>query len=250
LAWFGFLFLDSEPKVSLEASSASPGNLAGRNSATGNVANVNRAVLFSGEDSYIEVPSITKSPGDAVTIEIIARLDGQRTSNAVCWLGENWMALYHTGFWGIARKQGSESLFAVSRDNDQDLQGRWRHIAGTWDGQQLAVFVDGIAVPSNSINFELGDTEPGMFIGGADPNRLPVGQNIRFFVGAIDAVRITERVLYPKGKSFAPPTQLTPVPDTLALYQFDEEPGRKIYRDSSGNGHHGHAHRVANITVE
>ena len=209
---------------------------------------VNRAVSFNGRNSYIEVPSILHGPQDEVTIEIIVRLDETRTANAVSWLGEHWMAVFQNQYWGVCRKQGSNSLFAVCRSERADVSQAFHHVAGTWDGMQLRLFVDGHNVPVGSIPFDLGETQPGLFIGGVDPNRLPSGQNMRFFTGAIDALRISEAVLYKEGQSFRAPTRLEKRPKTLVLMQFNEPVGASEFRDESGNGHHGRGHHTVSIT--
>ena len=214
------------------------------------VYSVNRALEFDGQNSYVEVPTVNRGPGDAVTIEIIARVDGPGTANPVSWLGENWMALFHSNQWGIGRKQGGRSLFSIAHNDSADQLGRWRHIVGSWDGSRLHLFLDGQYVRQGPMEYELLDTLPGMFIGGADPNRLPGGQNQRFFHGAIDAVRIVDRVVYPAGESFSPPSELKLVPDTYLLLQFNDRPGSKMAKDESNNSHTAVIHDANSIEME
>lgn len=198
----------------------------------------NRALVFSG-DSYVHVPSIERGPGDAVTLEVIARIDQVQLSNPLSWLGGQWMALFHNGSWGISRLERGQSLFSVVDEPSDDVGGQWQHIAGTWDGTQLRIYVDGRLLRQAQIEFDLPQTEPGLFVGGVDPGRLPQGQNRRFFQGAIDAVRVTDRVLYEGERDFVPPSRLEPVEGTLVLFQFDEAPGERVFRDASGNGNDG-----------
>ena len=212
----------------------------------------NRALVFDGQASYVLVPSIGRGPGDRVTLEVIARVDRQRTANAISWTGGNWMALFHNGQWGVGRLQGGQSMFCRPREESgqESYLGRWQHIAGTWDGSDLRIFVDGQPMSPGPMSFELGQTDAGLCIGGTDPGRLPAGQSDRFFQGAIDAVRIVDRVVYAADESFTPPERLGRVNDTLVLFQFDEPPNAESLRDDSGNNHTGEPHFVQTIVVE
>ncbi len=209
----------------------------------------NRALVFRG-NGYVHVPSIDFGPGDQVTLEMFARLDRVHVANPVCWLGPNWMTLFHNGQWGVGRLQQGRSLFAVSNEPTRDLSGSWQHIAGTWDGENLRLFVDGKFVRQSPIRFQLSETEPGLFVGGVDPTRLPRGENDRFFIGAIDAVRISQEVVYPDETRFTPPSSLDKTDATLVLLQFDDEPGSDLFRDSSGNGHDGIGRNTESISVD
>ena len=203
-----------------------------------NASQANRGVRFSGQDSYLSVPSIKRGPGNVVTLELITRREGSNGAmNPLCWLGDDWTTIYHSGQWGIGRFEKGESLFAACPSHIESPVNQWEHVAGTWDGEELSLFIDGQPIEPHGLNFKLEETTAGLFIGGVDPGRLPRDQSQRFYIGVIDAVRIVERVVYPPGESFTPPTRFDVVPQTLALYQFDEPAGSQSFEDSSGNGH-------------
>lgn len=211
----------------------------------------NRGVLFDGQSSYLEIPSIQRGPGEAVTLELITRLDGSNgPANPVCWLGDNWTTVFHHNGWGMGRKQNGESLFAWYSEDVNTQEGKWVHVAGTYEGNELNLFIDGQPVVSDEIYVDLEETTPGLFIGGVDPSRLQEPHHLRFYLGVIDAVRIVERVVYPAGESFEPPKRLEKVEGTLVLYQFDEPTGSDTFADSSGNDHTAKSFNAKSVLVK
>jgi hypothetical protein len=113
-------------------------------------------------------------------------------------------------------------------------RGQRVHLAGTWNGNELQLFVDGERVETKPINFRLPETSGGLYIGGVRHDLLPPDQNDRFFDGLIYEVRISEGVRF--HETFHAPQQLRSDSQTLALYQFDDGHSEKV-PDASQNGH-------------
>ncbi|OYP35757.1 protein kinase domain-containing protein [Rhodopirellula sp. MGV] len=207
----------------------------------------NQAVQFDGS-GYIEIP-MQSGPPEELTFEMIVRIDDATLCNPLCWLGGNWTTLFHNGNWGIARFEQGEPRFAVVPGEGAPVLGQWQHIAGTWDGQTLRIFVDGQPVAQQSMDFELQPTTPGLFIGGVDPQRLWQPHDQRFFTGLIDAVRISDRVLYGPDESFSPPETLTNQAGVVVLFDFDQPAENGRYVDQSGNALIGTATNVQQVAT-
>lgn len=172
---------------------------------------------FNGSSSYLAVPELRPEPDASYTIELIARADRYQTSNLVSWLGPNWMAIYmsETGELGTARQvtDGPD----VRTSGHVLAQDQWSHIAATFDGAQMQLFVNGRLVSQQTLNFEIGDTSSGLFIGGVDFRLLPLGQNQRFFPGQIYAARVSSGVRY--HAEFTAPRQLPGDKDTIVVLE-------------------------------
>jgi len=108
------------------------------------------------------------------------------------------------------------------------------HLAGTFDGQTLKLFVNGKHRQTTKLNGKFSGSGYPMTIG-ASPSPLEAGIDFAF-AGVIDGGRVSKTVRYTE--DFEPPTTLNADDDTLAVYRFDEGRGSTL-TDSSGNKHHG-----------
>lgn len=192
------------------------------------------ALRFDGESSYAEVPSLVPDPTRPVTLEAVVELERVRTSNVISWLGPDWMAIYIAGqgHWGVSRLvEGTSTLI---RSDEPATVNERVHLAGTWNGRELRLFVNGEAVPAQPMGFSLPETSGGLYIGGVRLDLLPAEQSNRFFAGLIHAVRISDGVRYTE--TFSVPDSLEPDSNTLALYHFDAGQGTQV-PDLSGHNH-------------
>lgn len=191
---------------------------------------------FNGYSSYIEIPSLTLDPTQPVTLEAVVEMRTARTSNIMSCLGRDWMALFvgGRGNWGISRRVGDQSMLIQATEPARI--GQSVHLAATWDGSNLHLFVDGERAETTTLAFELPETQGGTYIGGVRRDLLPSDQNDRFFDGIITTVRITAGIKYKA--SFPAPTQLNAETDTLALYVLDAGQGQLV-QDKSPHGHDG-----------
>ncbi len=196
----------------------------------------NYGLDFNGRSSYVAVPSLAPDPTLPVTLEVFVTPRSERTSNVVSWMGPHFMALFlnGNGNWGVSRLEGNQPLLIVATERVE--LNRNVHLAGTWDGRELALFLEGRRVDTTPIRFDLQPTTGGFFIGGVPPDLLPAGQNDRFFDGTIDAVRLSRGVRYEQ--PFPRPAQLTSDDDTLLLFNFNQGQGTSLEDESP------HRHRA------
>ena len=107
---------------------------------------------------------------------------------------------------------------------------QWRHVAATYDGSALRLFVDGALVSTLATTGDIA----------LNTNALEIGRvnaSGSYFAGAIDEARVSAVVRYTA--AFAPPTApLAADGDTRGLWRFDEGGGTRTV-DASGLGHTG-----------
>jgi hypothetical protein len=182
-------------------------------SVSGNVASLS----FNGTSDYVEVPD----PDGA------DNLDGFSALPLAAWVKTDthdspWgsriiISKYHSqqpdntiSYWLLLR--GDEVEVFVG-DQNRTIDGRirstsadipigvWTHVAGTWDGSNFKVFVNGVSVPG------VISSENGVYPTGMDDSMIPVnigaaeafasGQRSALFDGLIDEVYIFDRALSP-----------------------------------------------------
>ena len=113
---------------------------------------------------------------------------------------------------------------------------RWSHLAVTFDGRRLWLYVNGTHVSSRAVTGSILRTNDPLWIGG----NHPYGE---YFQGLIDEVRIYDRVLTP---SEVRAEMSTPVASSetslgaglVGAYAFDKGSG-SLAADASGNGNTG-----------
>jgi hypothetical protein len=105
--------------------------------------------------------------------------------------------------------------------------GRWHHIAGTYDGAFIRVYVDGAMDGSLAYTGGVGYAGDALYIG-----RRQFTPSPGYFSGSIDEVRIWSRALYAYEILNSAQTGLR------ALWHFDEAAGSTL-EDSSGYGNYG-----------
>jgi predicted phosphodiesterase len=118
--------------------------------------------------------------------------------------------------------------------------GRWQHIAGVFDGQELRAYVDGRLV-ARAAGQGARKTNAFPFYVGADPNAH--GEPVAFFQGAIDEVRVSSTARY-RGERFAPTARFAADADTALLLHCDADAGSWLCDDSPQHAHarrRGHA---------
>lgn len=112
---------------------------------------------------------------------------------------------------------------------------RWSHVALTYDGARLRLYVDGAQVSSRAITGTIRKTTDPMWIGG----NHPYGE---YFEGLIDEVRVYDRALSPSQLRAEMSTPIasaaTPPAGLVGAYAFDAGSGT-VAEDSSGSGNAG-----------
>jgi len=115
--------------------------------------------------------------------------------------------------------------------------GKWHHLAFTYDGATLQTFIDGTPTGGMSIDPPITNSSP-FLIGGDDETGSPTGS----FTGIIDEVRLSRVVRNIAGECSegcsACPHSYGVDSNTVAYWKFNEG-GGSTANDSSGNGHNG-----------
>ena len=124
--------------------------------------------------------------------------------------------------------------------------GAWTHVAVTFDGDTLRMFVDGLEVSHDRVSGIIQDSTAPLWIGG----NSPYGE---YFEGVIDELRVYNRALDPSEIVTDMNTPVEPMPrrdgaatstgriadaHLVASYAFDAGAGTEVM-DSSGHGNDG-----------
>jgi Concanavalin A-like lectin/glucanases superfamily len=120
-----------------------------------------------------------------------------------------------------------------------DPVDRWSHVAVTYDGMTLRLYVDGTRVSSRATKGTIKKTTDPLWIGG---NR-PYGE---YFQGVIDEVRVYDRALSPfdvRAEMSTPIAsgRISPAVGLVGAYAFDAGSGT-VVADASDNGNAGTIH--------
>jgi hypothetical protein len=172
---------------------------------------VGDAFSFNGSNSFVKIPKAPGlDPGAAVTVEFWMKADPENPMDACC------QGLVTTDFYGIeisagmgwrvgvnfflSTDEGAEFIH-TSDDNDGGAEvtsGEWHHIAGTYDGTELQLYVNGEpwgypAAHSGTISPML--TNSFLAIGSENGRSVCPCAETRYFHGLIDEVTIYDRAL-------------------------------------------------------
>lgn len=212
--------------------------------------NVNHALRFDAEQSYVHVPGIRRLNEGEMTLEawvrplsyhsdpkVIARLHG----SSLLQLGRssNWFfAMDGRASIPFARVLGEPAIIPRYET------GHWYHVAVVSDESTLTLFTDGNkcwTLPRNQ-TADPGNGE-GLYIGAQPDN----GVARYFFEGEIDEMRVSTVARYTD--EFAPKRRFEADDATVALFHFDEGLGTELL-DSSRNRLHGTIYRATWQHVE
>ncbi|MDD5287824.1 MAG: DUF2341 domain-containing protein [Dehalococcoidales bacterium] len=154
------------------------------------------ALSFNGTSDYVQMPDTVPNPSSQITIEAWVKIPTSATqSNG--FIFEKQKHLYDSY---VLRLTGFKAQFVL--DNDADSysyaiespaainDNQWRHIAGTYDGSVMRLYVDGILVATGAEmtgNICYDDTQP--------PRIGFHYEADTYFSGIIDEVKIYNRAL-------------------------------------------------------
>ncbi len=163
--------------------------------------------IFDGSGAIVDAAAPELDPA-AFTVEMWAYLpDAPEATNAYPWLfckgGNEWV----DGAYGLAVINGTPTArlcIGGGRENAFDLEARyenggrltmqrerWTHLAMTYDGRDLRLFVDGRPAGSMAVNRARTPRADGIALG----RRLDNSGDGYHFRGALDEVRLTARAL-------------------------------------------------------
>ena len=186
--------------------------------------------LKSDPKSFFEAPNhdvFHKELGNQMTVEAWIFVTDMAGERMVVNKEDSWEFAAIDGFFQSALNGGGG--WAWFNSAIQIKNKEWTHVAMTWDGKNVRMFVNGKeGAKSPTAGKSLNATD----------STFKVGRRVRgnavlhsIFDGLVDEVRISKTIRY-NGNYKVPQEGFEPDNDTVALYHFDEQVGRKI-RDFS-----------------
>ncbi|HDZ69172.1 MAG TPA: hypothetical protein ENH43_01990 [Phycisphaerales bacterium] len=165
---------------------------------------VNGALSFDGEEDYVDCGNPSELNPEYVTIEAWIKTSSTGSTDSI--VGKDKSSWPQQRVWGFRKRGDNEKLEFIVFKTDSDFagiddwdfatgitnisDGIWHHVAGTWDGSIIKIYVDGQEDGSKGYvgSLQQGQTN-NVFIGKMetfDPS---------YFNGLIDDVRIYDRAL-------------------------------------------------------
>jgi len=165
--------------------------------------------------------------GTAITVAAWIKTSSMSSSDTV--IGKGWAWRLNGGPGGIMRFQVSNTLpsgsMATGSTNVND--GQWHHVAGTYDGTEYNVYVDGMLDGSMKATGSIDTWDGYWFCIGAHYKKTDARDPRYFFDGLIDDVRVYDRALseaeigeisvVPKASKPSPANKATDVPREVIL---------------------------------
>ena len=131
------------------------------------------------------------------------------------------------------RRASNQKSALVAKARDRLTPGNWTHLAGVYDGAQIALYINGqIAAATNATGARL-SSDKSLYIG-ARPNgafnTFNFSHPLIFWRGAVDEVRISRTARYIR--NFIPAAKLSQDDATLLLLTLDQQFGPFIPSDA------------------
>ncbi|MEN8005732.1 MAG: LamG-like jellyroll fold domain-containing protein [Candidatus Krumholzibacteriota bacterium] len=204
-------------------------------------AGANHVLQFDGRDYLHAAGNETLDPADAITIEVWCMIPGQFWDLGNCPLIEkpftSHSAPYYQYHLGI-NSRSQEFLFDLAINGTRHLlrspldvlpYGQWVHVAGTYDGTAMRLFVDGVEVSSRAASGQIHAYDRDVMIG-------RFGNFVDGIIGSIDEVRLWEVARTPEQIQQMMCSKLDgDEAGLVACWEFDEGSGQTAF-DSSFNG--------------
>ncbi|MVN75178.1 T9SS type A sorting domain-containing protein [Hymenobacter sp. HMF4947] len=147
------------------------------------------ALAFDGSDDYVALPNTTPVPtgNSAYTLEAWIKPNAMGVEGIIGW-----------GNWGVGNQVNALRLSPTGIINywwgpdlvvtTPDLSGHWHHVAATFDGTTRTIYLDGVAVGSDTPGSHTVPSPSNLRIGCT--NGPSPGGGYEYFNGSIDEVRI------------------------------------------------------------
>ena len=191
----GLWSFDEGSEATTVADSSGNGNTGDISGATpGEAGNFGNALSFDGSGDYVEVSDSASLKPSNVTVECWVKgstIKSYQYIVAKYYVGDRASYGLYTGSSGGLFFYVSDGGYSLSNDAGTGVwNDEWHHIAGTYDGLTLKLYVDGN---------EVGTGKPVTKIIGYNTNNLFVGSygTGYYFTGTIDEVRIWNTALTP-----------------------------------------------------
>ena len=149
------------------------------------------ALRFDEADEYVLVPHAEAlNFTDAVTFSLFFNPDGDLTSRRLIVKNNSIFVIFDFGVsTSIDFLVKPNNDFAESTTTEWEI-GTWYHFAGTFDGDTLRVYVDGVLEGESEIGIPIAGSDLDLWIGADD-----FGRPTDAFPGLIDEVRLYDRAL-------------------------------------------------------
>lgn len=211
----------------------------------------NRVLLLDGKTGYVQVRDSESlhSLKEEITIECWFKADSLCSGDGIVnSIVRKNISAGEENFFLRFRKYKDEPLLEVSPGGELGTlpatcvfePGKWYHVAGTYDGKVIQVFVNGMLFETDQITGPLDIDASDLYIGKGDPE-FSAGE---YFHGAVDEIRIWNVVRSPEQIHSAMNAPLTGQEKGLVAYwNFDDGTAR----DVSSHGNNGNLHGEARI---
>ena len=226
------------------ADSSGNGNKGALENATWAAGKFGSALSFNGSSSRVTIPdSASLDLTKALTLEAWVKPTSAAGWGSVVFKERTSGMLYSL----YASNAGNRPVGQVFLGSERSAQGAsavplntWTHLATTWDGSTLRLYVNGVQTGSTAVAGTLGTSTGPLRIGGN-------GIWKEFFKGLIDDVRVYDHALSATAitsdmqhpvTAATSQSQTTVSADLVAAYNFDEPSGETV-RDASGLGNDG-----------
>ena len=191
------------------------------------------AIACNGQRQYIQVAAASAlAPTNALTIEGWFRFDALTVRDPQQAL----ISLAEQGGYALrinptqrqiifsVYPQGGNAYVEATAPISQITTTRWHHLAGTFNGTNVTLWIDGKKADEKPLVGQIGyrfTTVPLLF--GAEAGQNAVAMQALSFRGQIAEVRVSNAALY--SADFTPSCQLSQETSTLGLWRLDEGAG-------------------------
>ncbi len=212
---------------------------------------VNRALNLDGQTGYVQVADSESlhSFTNAITIEVLFKALSFYPDNGnvnsiirknVSANAENFFLRFRTVDGKPAVEMTPGSHIGMLRAPYEFATGKWYHLAGTYDGGAISVFVNGVRINSTRSSGQMYSDKSELFIGKGDPE-FSFGEYLH---GLLDEIRIWNVARSQKEIQATMNTPLTGKEEGLVAYwNFDDGTAK----DLSAHGNDGQAGGDAKI---
>ncbi len=192
----------------------------------------NQSLTLDGHSAYRIEMSPTELPDGPFTVEAwVKTTSEQGTAPFVAKTEQSEFALnLANNIPGFHCHLGNKYVSAIAATDQVIPAGKWTHVAGVFDGQEMRLYVDGKVAATVAASGARSTNVLPMYIG-ADPDAksLPT----QFFTGSVDEVRLSTNARY--REEFTPAARFSRDDQTLYLFHCDAEIGPFVPSDSAGN---------------
>lgn len=166
------------------------------NGATFASGKVAEAFSLDGSNDFVNVPdSASLNPANAMTLDAWVKLDTFKAAGSIIVAKDDFIAGTRDYLFQAVNNQLQFVVFFSNGSNAAVTGGTlslntWHHVAGTYDGTALKIYVDGVEVGSTATSGTLNDTSTPFRIGSTNQTGMA-----RFFDGLIDETELFSRAL-------------------------------------------------------